>query len=134
MEWFYLVVAGIFEVGWAVALKYSLGFTKILPSLLTIIGMLTSFYFLSLSLKSLPLGTAYAVWTGIGTVGTVVLGVILFKEPIDIMRIICVVLIVSGIISTKSLTLTSSGMSHMLSHSSFIFMATAPLLSKFIFV
>ncbi|MCB2305197.1 multidrug efflux SMR transporter [Clostridium estertheticum] len=105
MEWVYLVVAGIFEVAWAIELKYSLGFTKILPSLLTIIGMLTSFYFLSLSLKSLPLGTAYAVWTGIGTVGTVVLGVILFKEPIDIMRVICVVLIVSGIIGLKLITI-----------------------------
>ncbi|MBU3154291.1 multidrug efflux SMR transporter [Clostridium estertheticum] len=105
MEWFYLVVAGIFEVAWAIELKYSLGFTKILPSLLTIIGMITSFYFLSLSLKSLPLGTAYAVWTGIGTVGTVVLGVILFKEPINIMRVICVVLIVSGIIGLKLITI-----------------------------
>ncbi|MCB2294510.1 multidrug efflux SMR transporter [Clostridium algoriphilum] len=105
MEWFYLVVAGIFEVVWAIELKYSLGFTKILPSLLTIIGMFTSFYFLSLSLKSLPLGTAYAVWTGIGTVGTVVLGVILFKEPIGIMRVICVVLIVGGIIGLKLITI-----------------------------
>lgn len=105
MEWFYLVVAGIFEVGWAIALKYSLGFTKILPSLVTIIGMLASFYFLSLSLKSLPLGTAYAVWTGIGTVGTVILGVILFKEPINIMRVICVALIVSGIIGLKLITI-----------------------------
>ncbi|NNU74785.1 DMT family transporter [Clostridium estertheticum] len=105
MEWFYLVVAGIFEVAWAIELKYSIGFTKILPSLLTIIGMITSFYFLSLSLKSLPLGTAYAVWTGIGTVGTVVLGVILFKEPIDIMRVICVVLIVIGIIGLKLITI-----------------------------
>jgi len=95
MEWFYLVVAGIFEVGWAIELKYSLGFTKILPSLLTVIGMITSFYFLSLSLKSLPLGT----------VGTVVLGVVLFKEPIDIMRVICVVLIVSGIIGLKLITI-----------------------------
>ena len=105
MEWFYLVVAGIFEVGWAIELKYSLGFTKIVPSLLTIIGMLTSFYFLSLSLKSLPLGTAYAIWTGIGTVGTVVLGAILFKEPINIMRILCIVLIVSGIIGLKLITI-----------------------------
>jgi len=67
-------------------LKYSQGFTKILPSILTVIGMVASFYFLSLSLKSLPLGNAYAIWTGIGTVGTVVLGIILFKEPINVMR------------------------------------------------
>lgn len=105
MEWFYLVIAGIFEVGWAIELKYSLGFTKILPSLLTIIGMVASFCFLSLALKSLPLGTAYAIWTGIGTVGTVVLGVILFKEPMDIMRCFCILLIVSGIIGLKLITI-----------------------------
>ena len=105
MEWFYLVVAGIFEVGWAIELKYSLGFTKILPSLLTIIGMVASFSFLSLALKSLPLGTAYAIWTGIGTVGTVVLGAILFKEPMDIMRWFCISIIVSGIIGLKLITI-----------------------------
>jgi quaternary ammonium compound-resistance protein SugE len=101
MEWFYLVLAGIFEVGWAVGLKYSQGFTKILPSILTLIGMIASFYFLSQSLKSLPIGTAYAIWTGIGTVGTAVLGGILFKEPFDIMRIVCIALIISGIVGLK---------------------------------
>lgn len=101
MEWFYLVVAGIFEVGWAIQLKYSQGFTKITPSMLTLTGMIASFYFLSLSLKNLPLGTAYAIWTGIGTVGTAILGVALFKESFDIMRIICIVLIISGIIGLK---------------------------------
>lgn len=104
MEWFYLVVAGLFEVGWAIGLKYSQGFTKILPSIGTIIGMIASFYFLSVSLKSLPLGTAYAIWTGIGTIGTVLLGIILFKEPVNIMRILCIVLIVSGIIGLKLLS------------------------------
>jgi quaternary ammonium compound-resistance protein SugE len=77
MKWFYLMVAGIFEVWWAVGLKYSQGFTKIIPSILTLIGMIASFYFLSLSLKSLPIGTVYAIWTGIGTIGTVLLGIIL---------------------------------------------------------
>ena len=101
MEWIYLVIAGSLEVGWAAGLKYSQGFTRILPSILTVIGMAASFYFLSLSLKSLPLGNAYAIWTGIGTVGTVVLGIVLFKEPISIMRITCIVLIVLGIAGLK---------------------------------
>lgn len=101
MAWFYLVLAGAFEVEWAIGLKYSQGFTKLVPSVLTILGMIASFYFLSLSLKNLPLGTAYAIWTGIGTIGTTILGVILFKEPIDIMRIICILLIVSGIVGLK---------------------------------
>lgn len=101
MAWFYLVLAGAFEVEWAIGLKYSHGFTKLVPSVLTILGMIASFYFLSLSLKNLPLGTAYGIWTGIGTIGTTILGVILFKEPIDIMRIICILLIVSGIIGLK---------------------------------
>ncbi|HEX9025041.1 MAG TPA: quaternary ammonium compound efflux SMR transporter SugE [Clostridium sp.] len=101
MKWVYLVIAGIFEVGWAVGLKYSQGFTKTMPSILTLIGMIASFYFLSLSIKTLPLGTAYAIWTGIGTVGTVILGIILFKEPFDTIRMICIVLIVSGIIGLK---------------------------------
>lgn len=105
MEWFYLVIAGVFEVGWAIGLKYSQGFTKTLPNLLTIMGMVASFYFLSLSLKSLPIGTAYAIWTGIGTIGTLLLGVILFKEPISIMRIVCIVFIVSGIIGLKLISI-----------------------------
>ncbi|KAF5041414.1 MAG: multidrug efflux SMR transporter [Sedimentibacter saalensis] len=101
MEWIYLVTAGFFEVGWAIGLKYSQGFTKMLPSAITVAGMVASFYFLSLSLKSLPLGNAYAIWTGIGTVGTVVLGIILFKEPINVMRTICIALIVVGIVGLK---------------------------------
>ncbi|QXE17438.1 multidrug efflux SMR transporter [Clostridium sp. 001] len=101
MEWIYLITAGFFEVSWAIGLKYSQGLTKILPSILTIIGMIASFYFLSLSLKSLPLGNAYAIWTGIGTVGTIILGIILFKEPINVMRMICIVFIVLGIVGLK---------------------------------
>ncbi|MDF2890124.1 MAG: putative small multidrug resistance protein [Clostridia bacterium] len=104
MEWFYLAIAGIFEVGWAIGLKYSQGFTKTLPSILTIIGMVASFYFLSLSLKSLPIGTAYAIWTGIGTIGTVLLGIILFKEPINVMRMVCIVFIVSGVIGLRRIS------------------------------
>jgi quaternary ammonium compound-resistance protein SugE len=105
MEWFYLVLAGIFEVWLAIALKYSQGFTKIIPSIVTLIGMVASLYFLSLSLKSLPIGTAYAIWTGIGTIGTVLLGIILFKEPINIIRIVCILFIVSGIIGLKLISI-----------------------------
>ncbi|EPR11688.1 quaternary ammonium compound efflux SMR transporter SugE [Ruminiclostridium papyrosolvens] len=101
MKWIMLVVAGLLETGWAVGLKYSHGFTKPIPSILTIAGMIASFFFLSLALKNLPLGTAYAIWTGIGTVGTVVLGIILFKEPIDIIRLICIGFIVVGIVGLK---------------------------------
>jgi len=101
MEWIYLVTAGFFEVGWAIGLKYSQGFTKILPSIITVAGMVASFYFLSLSLKSLPLGNAYAIWTGIGTVGTVLLGVILFKEPVNVMRMVCIILIIVGVVGLK---------------------------------
>lgn len=101
MKWLVLVIAGIFEVWWAVGLKYSEGFTKLVPSVLTIIGMIASFYFLSLALKELPLGTAYAIWTGIGTIGTVILGVFLFKEPIDFVRLVCIGFIVAGIIGLK---------------------------------
>lgn len=101
MKWLVLVIAGIFEVWWAVVLKYSEGFTKLVPSVLTVIGMIASFYFLSLALKELPLGTAYAIWTGIGTIGTVILGVFLFKEPIDFVRLVCIGFIVAGIIGLK---------------------------------
>ncbi|BCJ97875.1 quaternary ammonium compound efflux SMR transporter SugE [Anaerocolumna chitinilytica] len=101
MKWFYLVIAGICEVWWAVGLKYSHGFTRLVPSFLTIAGMAASFYFLSLALKSLPLGTAYAIWTGIGTIGTAILGIILFKEPVDILRILCMGFILTGIIGLK---------------------------------
>lgn len=101
MKWLVLIVAGLFEMGWAIGLKYSQGFTKVIPSIFTIVGMLASFYFLSLALKSLPLGTAYAIWTGIGTVGTVTLGIILFKEPVDITRLICIGFIIVGIVGLK---------------------------------
>lgn len=103
MQWIYLLIAGLFEVSWAVGLKLSNGFTNLTISILTVIGMVASFYFLAISLKSIPLGTAYAIWTGIGTVGTVILGIILFKEPITIMRMICITLIIAGITGLKIL-------------------------------
>jgi quaternary ammonium compound-resistance protein SugE len=101
MKWVFLVVAGLLEMGWAVGLKYSQGFTRLIPSIFTVLGMTASFYFLSLALRSLPLGTAYAVWTGIGTVGTVILGIILFKEPVDMLRLICIGFILAGIMGLK---------------------------------
>lgn len=104
MHWFYLLIAGIFEISWAVGLKFSHGFTQIIPSILTVIGMIASFYFLALALKNLPLGTAYAIWTGIGTVGTVILGIILFKEPATALRLLCIALIICGITGLKLLT------------------------------
>lgn len=101
MQWLLLIIAGLFEVWWAIALKYSQGFTKLVPSLITILGMIASFYFLSLALKNLPLGTAYAIWTGIGTIGTAILGIILFKEPVDAARLICIGFIITGIVGLK---------------------------------
>jgi len=101
MNWIYLLVAGILEVGWAIGLKYTDGWTKLYPSILTVIGMIASFYFLSLALKSLPIGTAYAIWTGIGTVGAAVLGMVLFDEPRDAVRILCIMLIIAGIAGLK---------------------------------
>ena len=94
----------MFEISWAVGLKFTHGFTHIIPSILTVIGMIASFYFLALALKHLPLGTAYAIWTGIGTIGTVVFGIILFKEPVTAMRLVCIALIISGITGLKLLT------------------------------
>lgn len=101
MQWFYLILAGFFEVGWAVGLKFSDGFTKIIPSIFTVVTMVASLYFLSLSLKTLPLSSSYAIWTGIGTIGTIILGIIIFKEPISVVRIVCVLLIVAGIVGLK---------------------------------
>ena len=103
MHWIYLLVAGLFEISWAIGLKFSHGFTQIIPSVLTVAGMIASFYFLALALKNLPLGTAYAIWTGIGTIGTVVLGIIIFKEPVSAVRLFCIALIVCGITGLKLL-------------------------------
>lgn len=104
MAWVFLVIAGVLEIGWAIGLKYTEGWTKFYPSVLTVIGMIASFYFLSLALKTLPIGTAYAVWTGIGTVGAAVLGMLIFNEPREVGRIVCILLIVTGISGLKYLS------------------------------
>ena len=104
MEWIILLVAGLFEISWAIGLKYSHGFTQLVPAVITIICMIASFYFLALALKSLPLGTAYAVWTGIGTLGTVILGIVLFKEPATALRLFCIALVICGITGLKLIT------------------------------
>ncbi len=104
MHWLFLFIAGLFEISWAVGLKFSHGFSQIIPSILTIAGMVASFYFLALALKNLPLGTAYAIWTGIGTIGTAIFGIVLFKEPVTAIRILCILLIVSGITGLKLIT------------------------------
>ena len=104
MAWIILLVAGLFEVGWAIGLKYSDGFSRLWPSLSTVASMALSLALLGLALRSLPLGTAYTVWTGIGAVGTVLLGMLLFNEPADVMRLACIGLIVAGIIGLKLVT------------------------------
>lgn len=101
MEWIYLLIAGMFEIVWAIALKYSNGFTVLRPSIITIVAMMISFYFLSLATKTLPIGTAYAVWTGIGAVGAIIVGIILLNEPLNMSRIIFVSFIIIGILGLK---------------------------------
>ncbi|MGD9476660.1 DMT family transporter [Shinella sp. G-2] len=101
MPWILLTLAGLFEIGWAVGLKYTDGFTKPLPTVLTAGSMVISIVLLGLAVKTLPMGTAYAIWTGIGTVGTVFLGIILFAEPVTAMRLGCIALIVTGILGLK---------------------------------
>ncbi|MBU1013848.1 MAG: multidrug efflux SMR transporter [Bacteroidetes bacterium] len=101
MAWIYLFLAGIFEIVWAIALKYSNGFSKLWPSVITTIGMAISIYFLAQALKTLPIGVAYAVWTGIGAIGTVILGMILFDESKDLIKIIFILFIVTGIVGLK---------------------------------
>ena len=101
MAWIVLVVAGVFEVCWAVGLKYTESFTRLWPSVATVAAMTVSVVLLGWSMRSLPVGTAYAVWTGIGAVGTVLLGVVLFDEPATVARLGCVALIVAGIVGLK---------------------------------
>ena len=101
MAWVLLTLAGLFEIGWAIGLKYTQGFTRFWPSVLTVLSMAVSLALLGLSLRTLPVGTAYAVWTGIGAVGTVVLGIVLFGEPATAARLACVGLIVAGIVGLK---------------------------------
>lgn len=104
MAWLLLLLAGLLEIGWAVGLKYTQGFTRPVPTTLTIVSMVLSMLLLGLSLRTLPLGTAYAVWTGIGTVGTAVLGIVLFREPATVVRLVCIGLIVTGIVGLKLAT------------------------------
>lgn len=104
MSWTILFLAGIFEIFWAVGLKYSDGFTKLFPTIFTIVTMIISFYLLSLALKALPIGTAYAVWVGIGTVGTVIAGIMLFGESISLIRVMSILFILIGIVGLKFTT------------------------------
>jgi quaternary ammonium compound-resistance protein SugE len=101
MNWVILIIAGLFETAWAIGMKYSNGFTKLYPSLFVVVTMSISVYLLSVSLKSLPVGSAYAVWTGIGAVGTAILGIILFGESKELIRLCCISLIIVGIIGLR---------------------------------
>ncbi|MGE8226461.1 MAG: quaternary ammonium compound efflux SMR transporter SugE [Stenotrophomonas sp.] len=101
MAWIYLVIAGALEIVWALAMKQSHGFTRLVPSIVTIIGMIASFWLLALAMRSLPLGTAYTIWTGIGAVGAFIIGIVFLGEQISAMRIGAAVLIVSGLVLMK---------------------------------
>jgi quaternary ammonium compound-resistance protein SugE len=104
MAWFVLIIAGLFEIGWAVGLKFTEGFTRPWPTIGTVVSMIVSLGLLGLALRTLPLGTAYAVWTGVGTVGTAMLGMVLFQESADPIRLACIGLIVLGIVGLKLVT------------------------------
>ena len=101
MSWIILVIAGLFEIGWAIGLKYTEGFTRLWPSVGTVASMLISVGLLGVAMRDLPVGTAYAVWTGIGAVGTVILGIVLMGDPSNAPRLACVGLILAGIIGLK---------------------------------
>jgi len=103
MPWIYLVVAGLLEIAWATGLKYSNGFSRLWPSLITIALMIVSFVLLGRAVKSIPVGTAYAAWTGIGAVGTAIVGILIFNESRDIGRLVCILIIVSGVVGLKFL-------------------------------
>ena len=104
MAWIILIIAGLFEVGWAIGLKYTDGFSRFWPTVFTGLAMIVSLWLLGIAMKSLPVGTAYSVWVGVGSVGTVVLGIVLFDEPLNAARLISVALIVAGIIGLKLAT------------------------------
>jgi quaternary ammonium compound-resistance protein SugE len=104
MDWTILFIAGLFEVGWAIGLKYTDGFTRLVPSVLTVLAMTISVVMLGLALRTLPVGTAYAVWTGIGAVGTATLGIYLFGDPATLARLASIGLIVAGIVGLKLVT------------------------------
>jgi quaternary ammonium compound-resistance protein SugE len=101
MNWFILVLAGVFEIGWAIGLKYTEGFTRLWPTIGTILAMIVSLSLLGIAMKNLPVGTAYSVWVGVGSIGTVVLGILLFGEPANAGRLISVALILAGIVGLK---------------------------------
>ena len=101
MGWTYLCIAGVFEVVWVIGLKYTAGFSRLWPSVLTVLALGVSFYFLSQAVKTLPVGTAYAVWTGIGAVGAVIFGMILFAESRDALRLVCIGLIIAGLVGLR---------------------------------
>lgn len=101
MAWTILIIAGLFEVGWAIGLKYTDGFSRLWPSVWTAAAMIVSVYLLAVALKSIPVGTGYAVWTGVGAVGTAILGIILFGDPANAARLTCIALIVAGIAGLK---------------------------------
>ncbi|CAH1665718.1 guanidinium exporter [Chelatococcus asaccharovorans] len=103
IAWVYLFIAGLFEVGWAIGLKYTDGFTRLWPTVFTAASMVISVILLGLALKTLPVGTGYAVWTGIGTVGTAILGIVLFGDPATVARLGAIAMIVAGIIGLKVL-------------------------------
>ena len=104
MSWAILILAGLFEVGWAIGLKYTDGFTRVWPTLWTILAMIASVWLLGIAMKDLPVGTAYSVWVGVGAVGTVILGIVLLDEPANAARLISIALIVAGIVGLKLAT------------------------------
>jgi quaternary ammonium compound-resistance protein SugE len=104
MSWFLLVVAGLFEIGWAIGLKYTDGFTRLWPTVWTVAAMVISLALLGIALKTIPVGTGYAVWTGVGAAGTAILGIVLFAEPATALRLGSIALIVAGIVGLKLAT------------------------------
>ncbi len=104
MPWVFLIIAGLFEVVWAIGLKFTMGFTRLGPSVITVSAMIASFLFLAQALKSIPVGTGYAVWTGIGAVGVAIIGMIWLGESREVLRILCIVLIVAGVLGLKLVT------------------------------
>lgn len=101
MHWFILIIAGLFEIGWAVGLKYTEGFSRLWPTVGTVLAMTLSILLLGTAMKSLPIGTAYAVWVGIGVVGTTIAGMLFLGEPTNLLKVICVLLVMAGIIGLK---------------------------------
>ena len=104
MAWTYLFIAGLFEIGWAVGMKYTHGFSRLWPTVAVLVSMILSVYFLSIAIKSIPVGTAYAVWTGIGIVGTTILGIILFNETVSVLRVLFISLILISVVGLKVIT------------------------------